>query len=86
MKKILFCKIAKGVSKIFHKVLLSMKFLQTKLQVGNMNNNYYDLNYTVIKNRNEKEIVDDQYGNYENDCINFNDFITPNNYIGSLKK
>ena len=44
-----------------------------------MNINYYDLYYTVIKNRNEKEIVigeDD-----ENDYINFNDII-PNQYIG----
>ena len=35
-----------------------MKFLQTKHQVKNENNNYYDLYYRVIKNR--KEIVDDQ--------------------------
>ena len=39
---------------------------------------YYDLYYTVIKNRDEKEIVDNQY---ENDYINFNDFITPNHNI-----
>ena len=31
-----------------------MKFLQTKLQVKSMNN-YYDLYYTVIKDRDEKE-------------------------------
>ena len=55
-----------------------MKFLQTKLQIENMNINYYDLYYTVIKSRNEKEIVDNQY---ENDSINFNDII-PNLYIG----
>ena len=51
-----------------------MKYLQTKPQVKNMNINYYDLYYTVIENRNEKEIVigeDDE-----------NDFITPNHYIG----
>ena len=32
-----------------------------------MNNIYYDLYYIVIKNRDEKEIVIDQY---EKDCIN----------------
>ena len=37
-----------------------MKFLQTKPQFKNMNINYYDLYYTVIKNRNEKKIVDNQ--------------------------
>ena len=34
-----------------------MKSLQTKPQVKNMNNNYYDLYYTVSKNRDEKEII-----------------------------
>ena len=52
-----------------------MKFLQTKPRVKNMNNNYYDLYYTVIKIRDEKEIVDDNV--YENDYINYEDFITP---------
>ena len=54
-----------------------MKFLQTKPQVKNMKINYYDLYYTVIKNRNEKEIIigeDD-----ENDCINFNDILPDHN-------
>ena len=37
-----------------------MKFLQTKPQVKNMNINYYDLYYTVVKNRDDKEIVDDK--------------------------
>ena len=37
---------------------------------------YYDLYYTVIKNRGEKEILDDQY---ENDYTNFNGII-PNHY------
>ena len=44
-----------------------------------MNINYYDLYYTVIKNRDEKEIIigkDD-----ENDYINLNDNI-PNDYNG----
>ena len=61
-----FAKNAQGISEIYHEVLLLMKFLQTKPQVKNMNNNYYDLYCTVIKNRNEKEIVDNQN---ENDYI-----------------
>ena len=54
-----------------------MKFLQTKPQVKNNNFNYYDLYYTVIKNRKEKdnETVDNKN---ENDYNNFNDYITPN--------
>ena len=44
-----FAKNAQGISKIYHEVLLLMKFLQTKSQVKNMNTNYYDLYYTVIK-------------------------------------
>ena len=43
-----------------------------------MNINHYDLYYTVIKNRAEKEIVDDQY---ENDYISFKDIIH-NHYVG----
>ena len=42
-----------------------------------MNINYYDLYYSVIKNRDEKEIV-----NNENDYINFTDVIIPNLYVG----
>ena len=56
-----------------------MKFLQTEPQVKNMNTNYYDLFYTVFKNREEKEIADNQY---EDDYINFKDIITHNHYIG----
>ena len=77
-----FAKNAQGISKIHHEILLLMKFLQTKPQVESMNNNYYNLHYTVIKNRDEKEIVKDQYENNENDYISFHDFITPNHYIG----
>ena len=51
-----------------------MKFLQTKPQVKNMTINHYDSYYTVIKNRKEKEIVDDQY---ENDIFILNDVIIP---------
>ena len=44
-----------------------------------MNINYYDLYYTVIKSRDDKEIVDNQY---ENDIISLNDVIIPNHYVG----
>ena len=47
-----------------------------------MNINYYDLYYTVIKNRDEKEIMHDEDENKENDHIKYNDYITPNHYIG----
>ena len=58
-----------------------MKFLQTKLEVKNMNNNYYDLYYTVIKVRDENKGIDNQYEYDDNDYFNFND-IVPNHYIG----
>ena len=73
-----FSKNAQGISKIYHEILLILKFLQTKPQVKNMNIIYNDLFYTVIKNKDENEIVNDN----ENDYINFHDFITPNNYVG----
>ena len=77
-----FAKNAQGISKIYHEVLLLMKFLQTKPHVKNMNINYFDLYYTVIKTRDANRDVDIQYENDENDYINNNDFITPNHYIG----
>ena len=40
-----------------------------------MNFSYYDLFYTGIKNRDDKEFVDNQY---ENDYINYEAFIIPN--------
>ena len=76
-----FSKNAQIINKIYHEVLLLMKFLQTKPEVKNMNNNYYDLYYTVIKVRNQIKDIDNQYENDENDYINFND-IVPNNYVG----
>ena len=77
--KILFARNAQSISKNYHEVILILKILQTKPQVNNTNINYYDLCYTIIKNRDENEIVDNQN---ENDFISFNDFITPNYYIG----
>ena len=78
----LFAKNAQGISKIYHEVLLLMKFLQTKPQVKNMNINYYDLYNTVIKVRDENRDIDIQNENDENDYIDISDFITPNQYIG----
>ena len=77
-----FSKNAQGIRKIYHEVLLLMNFLKTKHQVKNMNINYYDLYYTVIKTRDENMDIDNQYENDENDYIDINDFITPNHYIG----
>ena len=59
-----------------------MKILQTKPQVKNMIINYYDLYYTVIKNRDANEVVNDKFENIEIECMNFNDITTPNIYIG----
>ena len=53
-----------------------MKFLQTKPQIKNMNINFYDLYYTVIKTRDENKNIDN------NDYINFDDIITPDHYVG----
>ena len=62
--------------------MLLLNFLQTKPQVKNMKIKYYDFYYTVIKNRDDEQIVKDEYENNENDYGNFNDFTTPNHYIG----
>ena len=77
-----FARNAQSISKIYHEVFLLMKFLQTKPQVKNMNIKYYDLYYTLIKNRKEKDNVKEQkeiVGNqYENDNNNFNDIVPDN--------
>ena len=70
-----------GINRIYHELLLLMKFLQTKPQVKNMNINYYDLYNTVIKVRDENKVIDNRYENDENDYIDINDFITPNHNI-----
>ena len=75
-----FAKNAQVISKIYHEVLLLMKFLQTKPQVKNMNINYYDLYYTVTRIRDENKDIDN------NDYINFNDIITPNHFIGIIPR
>ena len=74
---------SQGISKIYHEKILLMKFLQTKPQVKNMNINYYDLYYTVIKVREENKDIYNQYENDDNDYINFDDIMTPNHFIGS---
>ena len=76
-----FSRNAQGISKIYHEVIWLMKFLQTKPQIKNLNINYHDLYYTVIKVRDENE---DKYNQYENDndFINFNEFIALNHYFG----
>ena len=77
-----FSRNSQGISRIYHEVLLLMKFLQTKPQVKNMNINYFALYYTVIKTRDENRDIDNQYENDENDYFDINDYITPNHYIG----
>ena len=74
-----FSKNAQAFSKIYHEVLFLLKFLRTKPLVKNMNINNYDLYYSVIKNRVEKEIVEDKN---ENDYISLTDVIRPNHYVG----
>ena len=76
-----FSKNAKGISRIYHEVLLLMKFLQTKPQIKDTNISYYDLYYTVIKSRDENKDIDNQYENDDNEYIDINDFI-PNRYVG----
>ena len=77
----LFSKNSEGINKIYHEVSSLTKFIQTKPQVKNMNS-YYDLYYTIIKKRDDKEIVSEN--EYENDkvYINFDDFIYPNHHNG----
>ena len=66
-----FAKKSQGISKIYHEVILLMKILQTKPQIQNVNFNYDDLYYTIIKTRDENDSNESHY-------INFNDFIAPN--------
>ena len=76
-----FAKNAQGISKTYHEVLLLRKFLKTKPQFKNMNNNYYDLYFTVFKVRDEYKDIYNQHEDDDNDYINFND-IVPNQYVG----
>ena len=56
-----FSKNAESIGKNYQEVLLVMKFLQTKPTVKSMKIKYYDLYYTVIKNRDDNKIVNDEY-------------------------
>ena len=56
-----FAKNAQGIGKKYHEVLMLIKLLQTKPYVKNMEINYYDLYYTLFRNRNEKETVANQH-------------------------
>ena len=47
-----------------------------------MNISYYDFYDTVIKKRDEKEKVNDEYQNSENDFISLSDAIIPNHFVG----
>ena len=53
-----------------------MKFLHTKPRVKKLNINYYDLYYTDIKTRDKNMDIDNQFED------EYNDFITPNHYVG----
>ena len=72
-----FSRNAQGISKIYHEVLLLMKFLQIKPQVKNMKVNYYDLYYTVIKTRDKDKDKDNHYEVDENDYNDINYFMSP---------
>ena len=50
-----------------------------------MNIKYYDLYYTVIKNRDENKDKNNQYENDESDYIKINDYVTHIHYIGIKK-
>ena len=77
-----FSRDAQGFSKIYHEVILLMKFLKTKPEVKYMNIKNFDFFYTVIKVRDENKDIDNQYENDDNDYIDINAFITPNHYVG----
>ena len=78
-----FRKIAERIKKSYLEVLMLMIFLQTKPQVKGIDINYYDLYYTVFKNRDKKEILIDKHENDECDCVSFDKFFLPNHFIGS---
>ena len=80
-----FRKTVPCTGKIYQYVLLFLKFLQTRPQFRIMNIKYYDLYYNVIKNRDDKEIEDDKYEKIETEYKIYNDFITPNRYVGNKK-
>ena len=70
-----FSKNTQNIGKNYKEVLLLIKFLQTKPQIKDMNIKYYELYNTVIKNRDEKKVVNIIYEDNEIDYINFVDFL-----------
>ena len=76
---------AQGIAKNMHEVIRLLKFLENNSQINGMNINYNDLYYTVNKNRDEREIANDEYENNKNEYIHFDDLITPHHYIGRKK-
>ena len=59
-----------------------MEFLQIKPDNKNMNINYYDSYYTVIKTRNENKNIGNQYEDDYHDYIDINDFFRIPQYMG----
>ena len=77
-----FSKDAWSIRNFYHEGLVLLKFLQTRSQVKYININFYDLFYTVIKNRYDKEMVITKYEDNDVHYNNINDFIVPNDYVG----
>ena len=82
MQKILLVKTLNVSAKFIVEYFCYSYFLQSKPPVKNVKFNYYVLCYSVIKNRDNKEIVNNKYENKEVDYINFNDLILHNDYNG----
>ena len=51
-----------------------------------MNIKYFDLYYSVIKNRGDKEILNNKYEDNDVDYFNINDFDVPKHYVGKKNK
>ena len=60
-----FPKNVQGIGIIHHEVLLLMNSSQTNPSVKSMKIKYFDLYYTVIKKRNENEVVHNNYEDNE---------------------
>ena len=77
-----FNKKPQSFSNIYQEVLLLVKVLQTKPEVEGINTNCYDFYYTVIINRDEKEIVNGRNENNENDFNKYEAYNIPNHHVG----
>ena len=58
-----FANKTEGISKICHEALLLLNFLQTKPQLKSMNINFFNLYFTNIKNRDDRE--EQELDNYD---------------------